>query len=175
MTMNDTNIPIAKGVLYASAVIAMVALVIGFALRGIWPNAIASVVVVGLWLIGYRQAQFSDAAVDFGLIGVFVLAVLGMLAPAPTLLMLLAGVSALTCWSLMRFEQRMSAVKRIDHAERIERQHMRLVLMTSAAGLAVAGLAAIIRTSVTFAAIFFIGLIAAVILSNVIGRWRVER
>ena len=175
MNMNDANKPIAKGVLYASAGIAMIALIIGFLMRGIWPNALASVAVFGLWLLGYRQKQLSDAATDFGLIGVFVLAVLGMLAPAPALLMLLAGITALTCWSLMRFEQRMSAVKRIDHADAIEQQHLRLVLMAGAAGLAVAGLAAIIRTSITFAAIFFIGLIAIVLLSSVIGRWRTEK
>ncbi len=175
MNRIDTRMPATKTMLIASAGITLVALALGFAISGVWLGAALSAAAVGLWLWSRRHEHFGDAFADIGLIAVFTLAMAGTLVVAPAVLMLLAGTSALVCWSLMRFEQRTAGVKRIDRADAIERQHLRLVLMAGAVGLAVAGLAATLRTNITFAAIFFIGLLVALLTSLVIGRWRTER
>jgi hypothetical protein len=161
--------------LIASALITLLALVLGFALSGVWLGIALAAGVMSAWLLGRRHAQFNDAFADIGLIATFALAVAGMLMRAPALLMLLAGTAALLCWSFMRFELRMAAVKRVDHADAMEGQHLRWALIAGAAGLAVAGLAALVRTNFTFAALFFVGLLAMLLMSVVIGRWRGEK
>lgn len=164
-----------NSMLIASALIALIALVLGFALSGVWLGIALVAGVMSAWLLGRRHPQFNDAFADIGLIAAFALAVAGMLVRAPSLLMLLAGTAALLCWSCMHFEQRMATVKRVDHADAMEGQHLRWALIAGALGLALAGLAVLVRTNFTFAAIFFAGLIAVILLSSVIGRWRGER
>lgn len=160
--------------LIACALVTLVMLVLGFAISGVWLGIALATGVVSAWLLGLRNEHLNDAFVDIGLICAFALAVAGVLMRAPALLMIVAGTSALLCWSFMRFQLRVAAVKRVDHAETMTQQHMRWALIASAAGLALAGLAALVRTNFTFAAVFFIGLFATLVMSFVIGRWRKE-
>jgi hypothetical protein len=164
-----------NSVLIASAFVTLIALVLGFAIAGVWLGAALATGVVSAWLLGRRNAQMRDGFADIGLIATFALAAAGMLARAPALLMEIGGVAALLCWSCMRMELRISAVKRVDHADAIARNHLRLALTAGVLGFALAGLAALVRTNFSFAGIFFIGLFAALLMSFVIGRWRTER
>lgn len=159
----------------ACAIVTLMLLVFGFAISGAWLGIALAAGVVSAWLAGLRNEHLNDAFVDIGLICAFALAVGGILTRAPALLMVVAGATALLCWSFMRFELRTAAVKRVDHADGLAQQHTRWALIAGAGGLALAGLAAIVRTNFTFAAVFFIGLFATLVMSFVIGRWRGEK
>lgn len=162
-------------VLIASAFAALIALVLGFAIAGVWLGIALATGIISAWLLGRRNAQMRDAFADIGLIAVFTLAAAGMLALAPALLMEIGAVAALLCWSCMRMELRLAGVERVDRADAMARNHLRLALTAGAAGFALAGLAALVRTNFSFAGIFFIGLFAALLMSFVIGRWRGEK
>jgi hypothetical protein len=164
-----------NAMLAASAVATLLALVLGFALAGVWLGVVLAAGIVGAWLLGRRNPQLREASADMGLIAVFTLTAAGMLVLAPPLLMALAGAAALLCWSFMRAELRVAAVKRVDGGDAMAQGHLRAALVACAAGLAIAGLAVLIRTNITFAAIFFAGLLAALLLSAVMGRWRREK
>jgi hypothetical protein len=164
-----------QALLIATALTALTALVLGFVLSGVLLGALLSLALIALWLRGWRHIQLGDAFVDIGLIAAFTLAVAGTLVLAPALLMELAGAAALLCWSFMRFELRTKAVKRVDQAEAMAAQHTRWALVAGAVGLALAGLAVLVRTNFTFAAIFFLGLLAVLLLSNILSRWRGEK
>ncbi len=159
----------------ACAIVTLALLALGFALSGIWLGVALAAGVVSAWLLGLRYKQFNDAFADIGLICAFALAVAGILVRAPALVMIAAGTAALLSWSFMRFELRMAAVQRVDHMEVMAQGHLRWALTASAIGLALAGLAALVRTDFTFAGVFFTGLFVTLLLSAVIGRWRREK
>jgi hypothetical protein len=175
MNLKATNTAPARGMVIALTLVTLVMLVLGFALSGMWLGIALATGVVSAWLLGLRNPQLNDTFVDIGLICVFALAIAGILVRAPVLLMEGACASALMCWSFMRFQLRMAAVKRVDHAEEMAQSHTRWALLAGAGGLALAGLAALVRTNFTFASVFFAGLFVTLLLSLVIGRWRGEK
>ncbi|MFC1463413.1 MAG: hypothetical protein ACFLMY_01060 [Candidatus Brachytrichaceae bacterium NZ_4S206] len=101
-------------------------------------------------------------------------AAVGLLIGALSALMLLSVVATLAAWDLTHFERRMRALARVERAGDIERRHLGWLGAAVLGGAILAGLALTIRATLSFAVVFALGLLAALILSWTIGALRRE-
>lgn len=152
--------------------LATCALALGYGLGGLWAGALLILGLGSLWLLGQSRGWSSMASVAL---------VLFVGAGAAGLWLGLAGgwmlpgvVAALSAWDLDHFAQRLRSAGRVDRVRELERRHIRRLLIVDGLGLVLAVAALGIKVRFGFGVAFFLGLLAALSLSLVIGSMRRE-
>ena len=133
-------------------------LAVTFGLLGGWAFAGAAIAVAALWAFGRRRGWMG--LVSLGLFGMIGLAAFGLLQGLPALPVLLAGTLALAAWDLCRLEHRLAAVEQVENRDLLIQQHLVQLAGVCGAGLLVALAATVIRISLSFLAVFALGLLA---------------
>ncbi|BCX02083.1 MAG: hypothetical protein KatS3mg053_0021 [Candidatus Roseilinea sp.] len=162
--------------LLATMSVALGALSLGLALRDAAIFIPIFAVLGAAWAYSRHRRRYGLAAALANLTFTAVMAgaAVGLLIGALSALMLLTVVAALAAWDLTHFERRMQALVRVERAGDIERRHLRWLMAALLGGTALAGLALTIRATLSFAAVFALGLLAALALSWMIGALRRE-
>ena len=133
-------------------------LVLGYAWVGWWPGSLIWLVCGGLWV--YGQYLKWDSLAPLGFVIFTLGAVFGLLLKQPPHLLLLVVTAALSAWDLDYFSRRINSAERVEQAAEIERLHLRRLLLVDGAALALAGGALLIRAHLSFAIVFWLGLLA---------------
>lgn len=160
----------------AATSIGLGALALGLALRD---AAIFIPILIALgaaWAISRWRGRYGLAAslANLTFTAALVGAAIGLLIGAMSALMLIAVVATLAGWDLAHFEQRMRALARVERAKDIERRHLRWLGIAIVSGAILAGLALTIRATLSFAVVFALGLLAALIISRTLAALRRE-
>jgi hypothetical protein len=152
--------------------VAVAALSIGYASRGLGMCSMGLVLMGAIWLAmqqrkveGFEGMMLSGAVLSAGL---------GLYLSIPPWQMLVAVVATLGAWDLYHFLVRLSRAERVEFNSGLGREHLRRLLLVELGGL-VAGMAALAfhpRITFWWEALFAILLIIG--LSVLIGRIRKE-
>jgi hypothetical protein len=151
---------------YISFGCATCALVIGYAIGGLWIWTLPILCAAILWLLGERRGLKWVASVEFPLFVGFT--VVGIWQELPFGLMLLGMIAALAAWDMDNFQQRMQDVKRVDQREDLERKYLQRFLVIEASGAILAFTAVSLTVTFSFGSALLLGLLAVVGLSRTI-------
>jgi hypothetical protein len=163
----------AKMALYGLIVITAAALAILCGMAGEITTAVLAVAGGAAWL-ALETRRIPNAAHAF-LLGVVALAALASLRDLPMLLILAALACGLAAWDLSAFVARTASVT--DDAARaaLERNHLRKLGITAAAGLGAALIPVVAQVSISFVALCLLLLAAVITLRVAVGGLRRRR
>ena len=137
-----------KILLWVSLGVAVIALVVGFSVKGYWFSSIAMIALLLLWGIGrYYGLQWG---ISLSLVGFVMISATGFwleVAPGWIVLGLIAGLVA---WDLHDFTCRMGSAQRIEAEEKIERLHLRRLGIIVSSGLILVSIALLAKVHITF-------------------------
>jgi len=145
----------ARGV---ALLLAVACLLLGFLQAGSWTILPGLLIPPIAWIWLRRQPAFASASTS--LLGMTLLAGIGMLTGLPRYLMLAAGVSALGAWDLMLFEADMAGVPEDASSAALTRDHVRRLALTLVPALLLTFAASILELSLPFAVILALVLTA---------------
>ncbi|MCS7056398.1 MAG: hypothetical protein NZM18_09555 [Thermoflexales bacterium] len=162
--------------LLAALSVGLGALSLGLALRDAAIFIPIFIALGAAWAYTRHRGRHSIAAAlaNLTLTATVIGAGVGLLIGAWSALMLASVGATLAAWDLTHFERRMRALARVERAGDIERRHLRWLGAATVGGVILAGLALTIRTTLSFAVVFAVGLLAALALSGMIGALRRE-
>jgi len=146
------------------------ALVLSYAMHGLWAAVFLISPLGLLWLLGQWRGWRGLASVTFV---VFVgAAVVGLWLDVPETLMLLAVVAALTAWDLDHFARRLRVVERVEGAQSLERHHLQRLFIVDGLGVVLSAAALGFEVKLSFGAAFLLGLLMVLAVSRAIGSLR---
>jgi len=158
--------------LFVSIVLATFALVLGYALHGLWAGVLFIVALGAFWLLAQRRGWDWIASVE---LVIFVgTAVVGLGLTSRAGWMLLGVVAALAAWDLDHFAQRMKKGGHIEGAQALERRHLLRLLVVSGLGLLLAAVALEIKITLQMGTALLLGVLAILCLSRAVGFLRRE-
>lgn len=152
--------------------LAVLVLAAGYAVRALWPWALGSVAIGGLWVAGQQRGWGWTATP--GMVGLVGLTAAGIFLGLPALWMLACATAALVAWDLSHFAQRLSEAGRVEDAAALQRAHLRRLLIVAGLGLLLGGIALIARVELGFGIALLLGLLAIVGLSRAVALMRSE-
>ena len=154
-------------ILVVSILIAPVALSLAYGLEQYWVGSVAAL-GLGLWgLYGWKKRQSAwSADLFFG--GVVLLVTIGGLLGLMTYLLLLALLSALGAWDLIRFQRRIEHSPLSESILKIEKRHLTLLGLTLLGGGIFAGVMLTVRMQISFSVTLVLGVILIVSLGEII-------
>ena len=118
------------------------------------------------WMIGYSKGWKWPASVIFTLL--LGASAIGIWLNLSRWCILLGVIGALCAWDLDHFAQRIRYAGRVMEKRKLERHHIRRLLVVSIIGLLCGTLALKIKIELNFSAVFLFGLIAVLGLRSVI-------
>ncbi|KPV48692.1 hypothetical protein SE17_36705 [Kouleothrix aurantiaca] len=145
--------------------VAALLVALAYAIAGRWIGTLAAVLVGAAWLAGVWRELPNVSGV--GLAGAAIVAAAGPTQGAPAPPLLLGMVAALVAWDLARFAARLRAAEVADAAA-FERAHLRYVGVVAGVGLALGGLALVLRVAISFGWVIFFGVVAIVALGQLV-------
>lgn len=151
--------------------IALLALVIPFAVKGAWGLALASLSLGGLWAVGHFRG-FSMA--HWGFLGFLALGALGTLLGLKEA-MLLGAVAALAAWDLDRLARRLRDVERVENRGELWALHVRRLLLALGMGLLLGGIALEGRISLSLWGAILLGVLGFLGITQLLGWLRSSR
>jgi hypothetical protein len=146
--------------------VAALLLALAYAIAGRWIGTLAAVLVGAAWLAGVWRELPNVSGV--GLAGAAIVAAAGPSQGAPAPVLLLGMVAALVAWDLARFAARLRAAGEVADAAAFERAHLRSVGAVAGVGLALGGLALVLRVAISFGWVIFFGVVAIVALGQLV-------
>lgn len=148
------------GIFLASAIAAL-----AYALAGLWPGAVPLALGGGLWFLARQKGAWVAHLALAGGVAAWAIGLMVGIQPGLALL----GVTALLCaWDLDLFRRRLRSALEVEAPSRLERQHLRQVGSAAGAGLLLGGLSLVVTLDLSFAAVFFLALLAVVALGKAI-------
>lgn len=142
------------------------ALVIGYAIGGLWIWTLPILGLAVLWLVGQRRGLKWVASVDFSLFVGF--AVIGIWQELSFALMLLGMIAALAAWDMDYFQQRLEDVERVSQREVLERKYLQRLLIIEVSGAILTFTAVSLTVTFSFGSALLLGLLAVIGLSRTI-------
>lgn len=144
----------------------------GYAMNSLGVGALSIAIIGLLWLMGQRRGSAWTAS--WGLIFFSGMAAFGSWSGLPAVLMLCGTVAALASWDLDDFSGRQERAQRVEGQRQLERSHLRRLLIVSALGLLLGGVALGFGIQLSFWWAFLLGLLALLGLGRTIGFFRRE-
>jgi hypothetical protein len=156
-----------RRVLYAAAGLALLLPAVGFGWAGGWSAGLMVLCLGLLWVVALRPAWRGAAPVALAVTALLCAA--GALAGALTGAMLGGLVAALCAYDLAALDRRAAG---LDEAERtaLEVPHLRRLGMTAAIGMALGGIALLVRAQPGFAGLAALALLAIGVLTRAMRR-----
>jgi hypothetical protein len=152
--------------------LASLTLACGYAINSLWVGAFISALIGFFWLIGQRRHWVWTASL--GLILFIGMAAFGIWLELPAVLMLCGAVATLAAWDLDDFSMRLQRAKRVEGERQLVRSHLWRLLMVSALGLLLGGIALGVTVTFGFWWALLLGLVAILGLGRTIGLLRRE-
>ena len=146
--------------------LAALLLAAGYAVRALWPWALGSVAIGGLWVAGQQRGWGWTATP--GMVGLVGLTTAGIFLGLPVLWMLACATAALVAWDLSHFAQRLSEAGRVEDTAALQRARRRRLAIVAGLGLLLGGTALIARVELGFGIALLLGLLAIVGLSRAV-------
>lgn len=144
----------------------------GYAISLRWFEVIIIALIGLLWLTG-RQCGWAWT-VSLGFMLFVGAAAFGIWLELPSALMLCGTVATLAAWDLDGFSARLQRAKRIEGQQQLQRSHLWRLLIVSALGLLLGGVALGVRVEFGFWSALLLGILAILGLSRTIGFLRRE-
>jgi len=161
-----------KNFVFISIGLATLGLALGYSLSSLWVWTPLLVAVGLLWLVG--QWRDWDGWASVGLIFFVVAAAWGVWRHAAAGWLLGGAVAALIAWDLDHFCQHLNYGGHVENAAELKRTHLRRLLVVASLGLLLGGVALSIQLELNFGWALFLGLLAILSLSWIIGITRGE-
>jgi hypothetical protein len=161
-----------KNFVFISIGLATLGLTLGYSLSSLWLWTPLIVVMGLLWLVG--QWRNWDGWSSVGLIFFVVAAAGGVWRNVAAGWLLGGTVAALIAWDLDHFSQYLKHAGHVENAAKLKRTHLRRLLVVASLGLLLAGVALSIRLELNLGWALFLGLLAILSLSWIIGFARGE-
>ena len=156
-----------KNFVFISIGLATLGLALGYSLSSLWLWTPLIVVMGLLWLVG--QWRDWDGWASVGLIFFVVAAAGGVWRHAVAGWLLGGTVAALIAWDLDHFSHHLKHAGYVENTAELKRTHLRRLLVVASLGLLLAGVALSIQLELNFGWALFLGLLAILSLSWLIG------
>jgi len=150
-----------------SLVLAASALVVAYAIGNLWGWAI---MIAGLGFLGGFGPRSLRLRFGNGWLLIFVIAAAyGMMIGLPSLPLVVTVAASLAYWDIDGFNQRLSRVDPSDATRRLEKSHLRRLVLALSLGLGVSLMALSIRIDLSMAWAILLGLVIVISLRLGIG------
>ncbi len=155
-----------EGLLLASIVLSVLALLLGYGLAELWVWTPLLALPAVVWLVGLWRRWGWLTSLGFVLCASAAAA--GVLLEVKAGWMLLAVVMALTAWDLDSFVRGMERAERVEGRQDLERRHVLRLVAVEGVGVLLATVALGVRLDIGFGAVLLLGLVAVFGLSRVV-------
>lgn len=152
------------------AVIAVAALLLAYGLAENWPGAVAALGAGLAGVFGWygKDKNRSDWGINSFWVGIILLVTLGALLDLNAFLLVIAVVSGLGAWDVVRFHKSVADFSASEKILQIEKRHLALLGGTLLAGGILAFAVAGVRIQITFFLSLVLGVILIFALSGII-------